>query len=321
MKKEMLNKKYDFGTATVTGDDFIGKLALPYVAPAVKSPTTIANGFVRELDGLTKSAVVKVFTPGTMVEATSCDFNNGGGVVDITQKTLTITDVQVNQQVCRGTIFPTWMAQNMKRNDSLPVDFTDFLVQTIAGKVGEEIERDIWRGDTGLGITGFCSADGGATYGGQLSGSNIESIDTITNSNVDDGFATVYNSAVENCAGILTAPGLGFYVSQKTYGMYLQFLTGLGSFGGFNNQMSNQGINAATYLGIPIRVCPGLYDNSIILADKENLVYGTNVGTDYTEARIIPTYQYDGSDNIRVTMHFAFGVQCAVPGDVVWGRN
>jgi hypothetical protein len=320
MRKNAL-KKYDFGTATVTGDDFIGKLALPYVAPAVKSPTTIANGFVREIDGLTKSAIVKIFSPGTMVEVDGCSFNDAGGVVDITQSTLTVTEVKVNQQVCRGAIFPTWMAQNMKRNDDLPADFTDFIVSTIVGKVGEEIERDIWKGDSTLSITGFCSADSGATYGGALSTANIEAITTITNANVDDAFATVYDSAVTNCPGILTAPGLGFYISQKTYGLYLQFLTGLGSFAGFNNQLSNQGFDAVTYLGIPVRVCPGSFDNSVILADKENLVYGTNVGTDYTEARVIPVYQFDGSDNVRVTLRFAFGVQCPVPGDVVWGRN
>ena len=52
---------------------------------------------------------------------------------------------------------------------------------------------------------------------------------------------------------------------------------------------------------------------------RDNLVFGTNLATDYTEARVIPTYQYDGSDNVRIVMNFAVGVQVAVKTDGVVG--
>ena len=38
-----------------------------------------------------------------------------------------------------------------------------------------------------------------------------------------------------------------------------------------------------------------------------------------TEAILIPTYQYDGSDNIRVVMNFGLGVQSGIGTDGVVG--
>ena len=60
-------------------------------------------------------------------------------------------------------------------------------------------------------------------------------------------------------------------------------------------------------------------DDAIVMTYKDNLVFGTNLATDWTEARIIPTYQYDGSDNVRIVMNFAVGVQVAVKTDGVVG--
>ena len=51
------------------------------------------------------------------------------------------------------------------------------------------------------------------------------------------------------------------------------------------------------------------------------MVFGTNLATDWTEARVIPTYEYDGSDNVRIVMNFAVGVQCAVATDGVYGST
>jgi len=45
----------------------------------------------------------------------------------------------------------------------------------------------------------------------------------------------------------------------------------------------------------------------------------TNAYTGNEAAALIPVYQYDGSDNVKVTMDFAIGVNVAVPGDGVVG--
>ena len=54
-KNYNLSKDYQFNI-DVSADNYAGKLALPYVTAAVKSPDTVAKGYVRTIDGLNKSA-------------------------------------------------------------------------------------------------------------------------------------------------------------------------------------------------------------------------------------------------------------------------
>jgi hypothetical protein len=323
--KYNLSKEYQFDI-DVTADNYVGKLALPYVTAAVKSPDTVAKGYVRQIDGLRKAANLTGLSLNDPVKAASCDFNSNDISLDQTLQTLTLTDLEVNQEVCRGTIFPTWLGEGMARNGEMPTGFSDFLLSTVAAKAGESIENALWLADTG-GIygTGFLSNDGVFDEAGvdasACAGFVESTIATITNANAVDQFGQVYNDAVANVPGILNKPDVGFYVGLKTYGLYMQELAAAGNGQGINTLGTNQTLDGMTYLGIPIRVCPGMPADAIVLTYRDNMVYGTNLATDWTEARIIPTYQYDGSDNVRIVMHFAIGVQVAVAGDGVVGAT
>ena len=57
--KYNLSKEYQFDI-TVTDNTYAGKLALPYVTAAVKSPDTVAKGYVRTIDGLNSKAVISL---------------------------------------------------------------------------------------------------------------------------------------------------------------------------------------------------------------------------------------------------------------------
>ena len=111
-------------------------------------------------------------------------------------------------------------------------------------------------------------------------------------------------------------------MNNKTYGFYIQALASAGSNQG---QISGLGFDSksdtATYFGYPIYRCPGMFNDTILFTYPENLVFGTNLATDWTEARLIPPYEYDGSDNVRVVMNFAIGVQTAVATDGVYGST
>ena len=324
--KYNLSKEYQFDI-DVTADNYVGKLALPYVTAAVKSPDTVAKGYVRTIDGLRKAANITGLSLNDPVKVASCDFNSNDISLDQTLQTLTLTDLEVNQEVCRGTIFPTYLGENMTRNGDVAQPFRDFLLSTVAAKAGESIENGIWKGTTPYGV-GFLSDDGVFDETG-LEASACKSffeadITAVTAANAIAQFAACYDKAVAQCPGILSKPDIAFYVNNKTYGLYIQQLAGQGAFTshqGINNLGPDQSFQAVTYLGIPIYVCPGIFDDAIVLTYRDNLVYGTNLATDWTECRLIPTYQYDGSDNVRVVMNFAIGVQTAVATDGVVGAT
>ena len=133
-----LNKKRNFADdIVITGDTYAGIHAMPYVTAAVKTPVTIEKGFVRQIDGLTKSAVINNIASEAPIKAAGCDFASNDSV-STTEQILTLTDLKVNEQICRGTVFPTWMGQGMNRNGDLPQSFSDFILSTVAGKAGEQ---------------------------------------------------------------------------------------------------------------------------------------------------------------------------------------
>ena len=325
--KYNLSKEYQFDI-TVTDNTYAGKLALPYVTAAVKSPDTVAKGYVRQIDGLNRKAVISNLGISNPILAAGCDFNTDNtAAMALTEQVLTLTDLRVNEQVCRKTIFPTWIGENMDRNGSLPGTFEDFLLSTVAGKAGAQLENGIWVSNTaGLFGAGFLSNDGvfdqnglNASACADFTQSTLNSGAATTNANIDDALATVFDAVVGSHPGLIDKDGFGFYLNNKMYGFYGQFLAAAGTGQGINMKGSDQSIDGLSYLGYPIYRCPGMPDDAIVATYKENMVFGTNLATDWTEARLIPTYEYDGSDNVRVVMNFAVGVQTAVKTDGVVG--
>ena len=322
--KIQLSKHREFDI-TVNGDTYAGVHAMPYVTAALRSRDTVAKGYVRILDGLTKSAVINNIASSNPIVAAGCSFSSGNDT-STSEQVLTLTDLKVNEEICRGTIFPTWMGQGMDRNGDLPQSFSDFLLQVIAGKAAAQLEIGIWQGAAPFG-TGFLSDDGtqdeaGADASAMKDFTEVDFADALAASDILTDMASVYDSVAANHSGLLTKAGAGFYMNNKTYGFYIQALAAAGSNQG---QITGAGFNKdgdnMTYFGYPIYRCPGMFNDVIVFTYPENLVFGTNLATDWTEARLIPTYEYDGSDNVRVIMNFAVGVQVAVATDGVYGST
>ena len=319
--KYNLSKEYQFDIDVSAYTSYAGKLALPYVTAAVKSPDTIAKGYVRTIDGLNKSARITNLGIDDPVVAAACAFSSSNDT-SLTEQVLTLTDLKVNEEICRGTVFPTWVGENMDRNGNLPGTFQDFLLSSVAAKAGEQIENMIWKGSSPFGI-GFQSNDGtldetGADASACAGFHEVDLDGAISTSDILDDLGAVYNSVVANASGMLSKPGFGFYMNQKTYAIYAQKLASATTY----QQVGAAGtFTGLTYMGFPIYVCPGMFNDTIIATYPENLVVGMNAATDYTEVSIIPTYQYDGSDNIRIVMNFAMGVQTAVAADGVYATS
>lgn len=332
-----MNKNYNFKSAkyelatdiVVAQNSYAGVLSLPYLAPAVKLAESVASGYVTELDGITHKAVVNTLTPGTMIKAAGCDWDNDPTTLSLGESVLTVTDMMVNEQICRKTIYPTWIGAGFSgRNGAIPSDFASFLVSTVANKTAEEVEDRIWKGGASPSFTGFLSNDGAfdrtGLAAGQMAiagGVNGQAITAITALNVVEGFGKVYANGNANCPGIMGKADTQFLVNQKTFGLYMQALGDAGLLQGVNLQGANQSFGSLVYLGVPVNVCPGMPDDAIILCQSSNLFFGTNLGTDMTEAKLIPFYEYDGSDNVGISMRMAIGVQIGVASDIVLGTT
>lgn len=329
-------RRRNFATNNPQGADsgtYAGEAADFFVAPAILGADTIANNWVTPLSGIQNKAVVNgASVANDIIQAAGCDWTDGNSVT-IDERVLTLTDLMVNEQLCRGVILPTWQGMTGAR-DSMPWSndsFRNFVIATVAAKVAERVELAIWRGGVTSGQKGFLSNDGtfnAATdlAAGTLAGATTVDIGTgITSANAITHFNAVYAKMAETTPAALTKPDIAFYVSPKTYAHYCQQLAGLGSAvsgttgQGINNQATAQSFLNVGFMGIPIHVTGGVFDDAIVLTQESNLYVGSNLQTDYTQARYIDAWQYDGSDNVKISMRFGLGTQTGRPVEAVVG--
>jgi len=335
------------GPSITPTSTYAGEAADFYVAPAIHGADTIANGWVTQLDGIQNKAVVS----GALVDATgllqagtaNCDFTDGNNVT-VDERVLTLTDLKVNEELCRSTILPTWQGMTGARQsmDWSNDKFRNFVIATVAAKTAQQVENAIWKGGAVSGFKGFLSNDGtfnaaADLAAGTLAGATTVDIATITNANAIGQFNLVYTKMADTTPAVLTLPDVAFYVSPKTYAAYCQQLAGLGagSFGyttsgstvvnnagqGINNQGTAQSFLNVGFMGIPIHVSGGMFNDAIVMTTHSNLFVGSNLRTDYAEASYIPVYQFDGSDNVRVAMRFGLGTQSGRAVEAVVGAT
>jgi hypothetical protein len=246
-------------------------------------------------------------------------------------------------------MLPTWNSVKGTRNSDFSTpEFRNFILAQVAAKTAEGVENQLWTGydyasGGGTNPIGFLSNDGtfdragfgaGILVCGALAGdysgagkTNGVAVTQINNTNVIEGMNAVYSSCASKKPQLMSKPDLAFYVNPKTFSLYLQALTlagGGGSFAdgqGYNNQVTNQNIGNPNFLGLPIYKCPGMPNDAIVLACTSNLFVGSNLRTDYTQVTYVPIYQFDGSDNVRVSMRFGLGMQVGTPEEVFVGST
>lgn len=319
----MSQKKYDFDI-TVSQNTYAGELALPYVSAAINAADTLKNNRARLMEGITRKAVINNITSAAPIQAASCSPTDGANVT-VTEQVLELSDLQVYEEICRKTIFPTWIAAQgkMRRNGDLPPEFSDFLLATVAAKAGEQLESLMWAGDSGSVFgTGFLSNDGvqdetGIDASACKDFAEADFGAAWTKANILDVFGAAYDTQAANNPAVLQKQGAGFYCSYEAYGFYLQALAEAGADQGVNMKGTDQGFSGVTYLGYPVYPTYGIANTSdvMVFTYPDNLVVGTNNFTADTSADLIPKYQYDGKDSVVVAMNFAVGVQVAVPTD------
>ena len=332
LSRQARRRMFDTGPTISPTTTYAGELADFFVTPALKAADTLTNDVVTQLDGIQNKAVVTGASIADPLQESACEWADGDNVT-VDERVLTLKDLMVNEALCRGTILPTWNGVKGSRNsDWSTPEFRNFVLATVAAKVAEGVENAIWSGKTFTGdnIVGFLSndgtIDGGAAFAASiLSGATTVDITTPSAANVIAQFNLVHSKAATSKPAILSKADLGFYVGPTVFALYQQALATAGAASnagqGYNNLVTNQNLSTVNFLGVPVHRCPGITDDVIVLAERSNLFVGSNLRTDYTQVQYIPYYQYDGGDNVRVTMRFGLGMQVGTPADVIVGAD
>lgn len=293
------------GVATIN-TTYAGQLATPFVAPAILSADTIANGYISVLENVRHKAVLKKFSGGKIADRT-CEFTlPSSGQLALSDVTLTTSQLQVNEQLCNYKLAQDWAAEQMRgAYAGAPADYEAFISQYVSEITAADIENNIWAGDY--------STDGGSTaavhtsFPGILSlivsaspSYEVSSTSAISAANVLARIAAVVALTPNSIAG---GPETKLYMSRATKQFYFTALAG-------TSELTFHAAEAANfYNGYEIYTPAGFPNDVLLLGEVANFYFGCNVFTDETEARIIDLTNTTGDATTRVSLLFDAGVQ------------
>jgi len=305
-------------TTTSITTTYAGEFAGKYISAALLSASTIENGGIEVRPNIkNKEVIQKIATDGLVKDAT-CDFT-ATSTVTLTERVLQVENFQVNLELCKKDFQSTWQAMEMGMSafDNLPASFQDFLIGHVSAKVAQKQEQNIWGGVNATageydGLVTLATADAdvidvAAAVGGVTAANVIAELGKV----VDAIPSALYGKE-----------DLSIYISQNIARAYVRALGGFGASGLGANGSNGQGTQwwnngSLSFDGVKLFVAQGLADNTAMAAEKSNLYYGTSLLSDEQEVKVIDMADLDGSQNVRVVMRFAAGVQYGIGSDIV----
>ena len=291
--------------ATVGVGTYAGEAARPYVAAAILSADTLANGYISVLENVHSKAVLRKFSGAAIQANDDCAFSTpSAGQLTLGEAVLDASALKVNEQVCNADLRATWESAQMRGESSAaPGDFSSYVAQYVAAKVAEGIERNIWQGN-------YASDDGGTdgTYTSFdgicakiVAGPPVEEdllSGATTASNI---MARIGGLAVPNV--IAGDPDTKLFMSRAMKQLYYNALADT-----YNLPFHAEGA-ANQYNGYEIITPAGMPDDTFLFAKGENLYFGTNLLTDHIQASVLDLTGVTGDDVTRVIMQFSGGTQ------------
>jgi len=296
-----------------------GEFAGQYISAALLSASTLENGGLTVKPNIKFQEVIKTISTDDIVKDADCDFT-ATSTITLDERTLTPEFQQVNLQLCKKDFQNDWEAISMgfSAHDTLPSNFSDFLISHVAAKVAQRTEQSIWAGDTSTsgqfnGLTTLLGADASLPTANEIAGT------TVTASNVVAQLGSIVDAIPSTLYG---SEDLNIYVSQNIARAYVRALGGFSVAATSNAGTDNKGTQwygggALSFDGVKLFVANGLADDTAVAAEKSNLYFGTGLLADHNEVKVIDMADIDGSQNVRVVMRFTAGVQYGIVDDIV----
>tara|TARA_R110002072_G_C7838694_1_gene524782 strand:+ start:167 stop:1075 length:909 start_codon:yes stop_codon:yes gene_type:complete len=298
--------------AITVNSNFAGKAAGFYISAALKASNSL--DYLTMIENIKFKSNIQALNQSvnSVVDAT-CDFTPAGTLA-LTEKVLEPKLLQVNMDICRKTMLSSWEALEMRAGSGapLPASFEDYVISYVGDVIAQATENSIWAGTNVAGqFNGFLGAATGLLLPG---------VDATVVQNAAGGAYTVGTVIAELQAAVAAIPAavlgkedLHIYMSQRTYQYYIGAVSTLG----YVNAYNMNGDYVPMFEGYKIAVCNGMLENEVVIAQKSNLFFGTDLLSDATTIKLLSMSDLDGSDNIRMVARYSAGVQSGTGADIV----
>jgi surface antigen len=298
--------------AFTTTSNFAGKAAGFYISAALKASNSL--DYLTLIENIKyKSNIQAMNNTVSAVADATCDFT-GAGTLAMTEKVLEPKNLQINLDLCKATLLDSWEALQMRAGAGAPppASFDDYVISYMGDIIAEATENSIWDGTA---VAGKFNGFNGAVTGLLLPGVDATVVqDAATGAYVPGNIIANLQGAVQAIpAAVLGKEDLHIYMNQKTYQAYISAVSTLG----YVNAYNMNGDYVPMFEGYKIAVCNGMTTNEVVIAQKSNMFFGTDLVSDATRITLMDMAALDGSDNMRMVARYSAGVQTGTGADIV----
>ena len=302
--------------AFTTTSNFSGKAAGFYISAALKEAKSLE--YLTSIENIKFKSNIQRMAGSGMVQDAVCDFTDAGTLA-LTEKVLEPKNLMINIDLCKQTLLDSWEALQMRAGAGAPPppSFEDYVISYIGDIIADGVESNIWSG-TGVAASGTFLGFMTATSGLLLPAQDATVVQSSASgaydvNNIIANLQTATSDLADNISTILRKEDLHIYMSPKTYSLYISAVSTLGYVNAYNMNADYEPV----FEGYKIAVCPGMRDNGLVIAQKSNLYFGTDLLSDQTRIAIMDMAKLDGSDNMRVVARYSAGVQSGVGSDIL----
>ena len=293
-------------TTTSLTTTYAGKEAAGYIRAAFLSNESLAAVTFKE--NIEYKQVVRRLVDAITFANATCDFTPTG-TVTLTERVLTLEKFQVHRQLCKKDFLADWEAKS-EQDGYLHASLTDAIIANVMAGIAAENERVMWQGVNANageydGFETLLSADGTVNA--------VASPVAITEANViakikllvaalpikvrraaEKPVICVSSDVAEAYRNAVLALGTGYYLYQ-----------------GEEVKMTWNG-------QYEIIECPGMSSSTMVMWQKSNAWFGTNLKDQWNNVAVLDMYDIDLSDNVRFACSFFAGVQYGFGNEIAY---
>jgi len=287
-------------TTTYAGEKLAGYIQAAFLANDSAQNVTVKPNIAY------KQVVRRITDNATAFSGQTCTFTPTG-TVTLNERVITLVPMALQRELCKKDFLADWEALAAQNGDI--TETADALTVTMIGLIGQINETMIWQGVAGTG-----------SYAGfeTLMLADATVIDVATPEAID---AT---NVVEKIQELVAACPLRvrrsaekplIYVASNVAEAYRNAQAALGN----NNLYQSGAAISMTWLGqYEIVECPGMSNDTMVMAQASNLWFGTNLLSDWNEVALLDMYDKDLSDNVRFGAKFFAGVQYGFGNEIAF---
>ncbi len=306
-------------TTTTVTSNYSGKEAGAIIGKSFKEADTIARGLVTVAQNVNSTLNMRRirYTDGTT--AYSCGHTPAGAIV-LNERTLTPVKLKNDFDVCKEDFRATWsedLLGSSAANPSMASDIQAAILAEVLAETAERTDSVIWTGDNGSnsdewdGFLTLFAADAAVI---KANSGITPSGNAVTKSTV----LAEFDKAKLAIPVSLRRKPLVWAVSPDVADAYMTKLIEEG----IGNGMGGNANTGLVYGRYTIDVVNGLPDNTIVIFEKKNLVFGTGLLGDHNQIAIVDEDEIGLlTGKVRGKMVYNGGVNYYNSEDIVWYKT